>query len=241
MLYIKNFKTYTPSSKPFGDGAVYLISDSGIDWYQMQSQFSRDTLKVVFDKTGLIVSCSRDVSALCPTDCGVLELESERDDLMGLYVVNGAVVYEPKPSQYHEYVNGEWAIPHEKQAALLQQQREQVFERINALKVEKTKGGVLLNGHWFDTDGEAQINVMGAYNGMLLAGLKSRQWTTYDNQTVTLTLDEMKALYLAVLNVKDHNHKTSIMHKKAAAESDDPIHYDYSTGWSETYEESTRA
>lgn len=149
------------------------------------------------------------------------------------------VLIEPPPSAAHELNRATltWEISPEKQAALLQQQREQICEQINALKVEKTKGGVLLNGHWFDTDGEAQINVMGAYNGMLLAGLKSRQWTTYDNQIVTITLDEMKALYLAVLNVKDHNHKTSIMHKRAVIESDDPIHYDYSTGWSETYDD----
>lgn len=130
MLYIKKFKTYEPSSNAI-DGVLYLRNEDGKDWYEIQPQFSDNTLKVMFDDDGLVVSCSRDASSLFPVDCGVLEVESDTDDLLGCYVINGKLITEKKPSEYHEWDGKDWAISPAKMTALLAEKRDSLIEQID--------------------------------------------------------------------------------------------------------------
>lgn len=121
----------------------------------------------------------------------------------------------------------------------LEEQRKLVAEQINALRDKKTAGGVYLPAvkHWFDTDSDAQVNILGAYNAMKMLNLSERTWRTFDNQEVKLSFAEFEQLYLAVVNVKDQNHFNAVAHKKAVEKSDSPLSYDYSSGWTETFEE----
>ena len=130
MLYINKFKPYVPSSNAI-DGVLYLKSEDEKDWYEIQSQFSKDTLKVMFDDNGLVISCSRDVSLLFPVNYGVLEVESETDDLLGCYVVNGNIVKKEKPSEYHEWDGKDWVISPAKMTALLAEKRDSLIEQID--------------------------------------------------------------------------------------------------------------
>lgn len=121
----------------------------------------------------------------------------------------------------------------------LEEQRKLVAEQINALRDKKTAGGVYLPAvkHWFDTDNDAQVNVLGAYNAMKMLNLAQREWRTYDNQSVQLSFADFEQLYLALVQVKDKNHFNAVAHKKAVEKSDTPLNYDYSSGWTETFEE----
>ena len=130
MLYINKFKPYVPSGNAI-DGVLYLKSEDEKDWYEIQSQFSKDTLKVMFDDNGLVISCSRDVSLLFPVNYGVLEVESETDDLLGCYVVNGNIVKEKKPSEYHKWDGKDWVISPAKMTALLAEKRDSLIEQID--------------------------------------------------------------------------------------------------------------
>ncbi|EQB5303857.1 DUF4376 domain-containing protein, partial [Escherichia coli] len=60
-MIIKSFKLYPPE-KPDVPGAMYLKSEDGQDWYECQSLFSAETLKLVYDSNGIITSISKDVS-----------------------------------------------------------------------------------------------------------------------------------------------------------------------------------
>lgn len=135
MLYINKFKPYVPSSNAI-DGVLYLKSEDEKDWYDIQSQFSKDTLKVMFDDNGLVISCSRDVSLLFPVNYGVLEVESETDDLLGCYVVNGNIVKEKKPSEYHKWDGKDWVIPPEKMTALLAETQTRLIANIAATSLQ---------------------------------------------------------------------------------------------------------
>ena len=139
MLYINKFKPYEPSSNAI-DGVLYLKSEDEKDWYEIQSQFSKDTLKVMFDDNGLVISCSRDVSLLFPVNYGVLEVESETDDLLGCYVVNGNIVKEKKPSEYHKWDGKDWVISPEKMTALLAETQTRLIANIDehAAKIYST-------------------------------------------------------------------------------------------------------
>ncbi|EJF8280814.1 hypothetical protein ABK180_005487, partial [Escherichia coli] len=52
-MHIKNFRQYTPEN-PDVPGAMYLKSEDGQDWYECQSLFSAETLKVVYNSAGVI-------------------------------------------------------------------------------------------------------------------------------------------------------------------------------------------
>ncbi|EEW8571409.1 phage tail protein, partial [Escherichia coli] len=66
-MIIKSFKLYPPE-KPDVPGAMYLKSEDGQDWYECQSLFSAETLKLVYDSNGIITSISKDVSMLWPVN-----------------------------------------------------------------------------------------------------------------------------------------------------------------------------
>ncbi|EEQ8813126.1 phage tail protein, partial [Escherichia coli] len=69
-MIIKSFKLYPPE-KPDVPGAMYLKSEDGQDWYECQSLFSAETLKLVYDSNGIITSISKDVSMLWPVNQSV--------------------------------------------------------------------------------------------------------------------------------------------------------------------------
>lgn len=62
MQNIKNFKSVLPSAvdaKKFGDNVnsiQFLLSEDGRDWYECQSLFSDDTIKIMYDGSDRIVS-----------------------------------------------------------------------------------------------------------------------------------------------------------------------------------------
>ena len=93
MQNIKNFTKYTPDNPPV-EGAGYLISEDGQDWYECQTQFAEDTYKVAYDSDGIVRSISTDVSALCPVSLSVAEVESLPDgaDIDGNWVFDGESV-----------------------------------------------------------------------------------------------------------------------------------------------------
>lgn len=144
MQYIKKFTPYNPDVKPFGESAIYLKDENGLDWYESQAQFSANTLKVMFDDNGLIISSSRDVSSLFPLNCGVLEIDTEENNLDGLFVINGKLVNIPKPSEFHEWNGVEWVISKEKQAELFTDRKDKLLDKL-ANKVDKIKSDLLVS------------------------------------------------------------------------------------------------
>ncbi|ENC2999043.1 tail fiber assembly protein, partial [Escherichia coli] len=91
-MIIKNLKHYTPE-KPDVPGAMYLKSEDGQDWYECQSLFSAETLKLVYDSNGIITSISKDVSMLWPVNQSVAEVadteENRKADISGRWGFDG--------------------------------------------------------------------------------------------------------------------------------------------------------
>jgi len=75
VIIYKNFKSYVPKNNPFPEaGIIFLCDAEGNDWYESQKAFSADTLKIVFDGEGVIISAGGDVSALWPQNNSVAEI-----------------------------------------------------------------------------------------------------------------------------------------------------------------------
>lgn len=79
MIHLKNFTEYTPDAGERAElnaefSALFLRSQGGVDWYDAQTRFKPDTLKIVYDQSRIIVGYSTDVSTLVPYRCSVVEM-----------------------------------------------------------------------------------------------------------------------------------------------------------------------
>lgn len=77
------FSTYkpwkdTPEALLAENSNILFIKDKNEnDWYSVQQQFNEKTLKLVFDKSGVIYSASYDTSSLWPINAFVAEVSVE--------------------------------------------------------------------------------------------------------------------------------------------------------------------
>ncbi|WP_241612927.1 tail fiber assembly protein [Rosenbergiella epipactidis] len=106
MIHLKNFTQYTPEptekNKNLIDlGVIFIRSEDGKDWYDAQASFSLDTIKIIYNKEGIVTATSSDaqsheVSRLFPTDRSIIEVENNEyhqgvDNSGGWIVNNGKI------------------------------------------------------------------------------------------------------------------------------------------------------
>ena len=102
---IKNFKTYEPSDKI--KGVLYLKSEDGKDWYASQKEFNADTIKIMYDQEGRIISTNTDITTFFPIDFSIAELPKDTIIKLGDYYINGVFVG-TKPSDNHIWDGSQW-------------------------------------------------------------------------------------------------------------------------------------
>ncbi|EAA9689731.1 tail fiber assembly protein [Salmonella enterica] len=72
---------------------VWLFDEDGKNWYEEQKQFSADTLKIAYDKNNIIVDINKNISAINPEGCSVVELPditaNRRADVSGRWMYDG--------------------------------------------------------------------------------------------------------------------------------------------------------
>ncbi len=79
MMHLKNIsvgnpKTLAQFQLTKRSGVIWLYSEDGKNWYEQQKNFAADTLKIAYDKNGVIVNISKDVSTINPSGLSVVEL-----------------------------------------------------------------------------------------------------------------------------------------------------------------------
>ncbi|MBJ9246417.1 tail fiber assembly protein [Citrobacter koseri] len=108
MQHLKNLTKYTPDDAynlflMDEHNAEFFISDDGRDWYESQADFLPDTLKVAYDKSGVICCISKDVSSIYPRDFSVVEVEitpeNQDVDIMGGWVFRDGKI---QPREYSQ-------------------------------------------------------------------------------------------------------------------------------------------
>ncbi len=99
MKTFKQFKLYEPDNKDL-PSALYLRDDNGLDWYECQSEFGRNSYKLVFDNDGLIVACEKDASTLFPVGLSVAEVTRlPKDFNIGQWVFKDGKIQQRQYSQ----------------------------------------------------------------------------------------------------------------------------------------------
>lgn len=153
------------------------------------------------------------------------------------------IAVEPSPSQYHQW-NDEsqtWEINTQNQSALLAEQRKIMRDKINALRDIKIAGGVYIPSinKWIDTDATAERNILSLKATFDLLGeqVKEIPWTFADNSVAMINKDKLLVIWSVLMQAKTGNHANALKHKAAIEQSENPLEYDYSAGWTQTYAE----
>lgn len=151
---------------------------------------------------------------------------------------NGEFIAKPEqPSLAHKWDGETWVLDKVKQAALKAQQQEQIRQAINAKRDQVDASGVFVAqiGKWVDSDDKAYQNILGVKASLDLLGDMEIEWTWADNTSSTINRQTLAVIVGALLQAKQANHANAIKHKEAVMLVDNPLEYDYSTGWTKTY------
>ena len=129
-----------------------------------------------------------------------------------------------------------WVVTAEQQAELKKQQQAQAWESIKAKRHAITHGGVFIKsvGKWFHTDASSRIQYLSLQ--ILPSLLPNIRWKTMDNTFVLMTKAILTEIAMTMLLEEQANFANAERHRMAMLQADDPLSYDYSTGWSKTYE-----
>lgn len=91
MIIMKNFTSKNVEINGIVIGVA--TDETGADWYDSQKNFAEDTLKIIFNTAGIIVSLNHDVSALWPAGNSVAEIKAsdvpDGVDISGAWVFDG--------------------------------------------------------------------------------------------------------------------------------------------------------
>lgn len=175
-----------------------------------------------------------------------LLLEEKEAEQLLVYLKQGCQLYleqntvkatPPKPSEIHTWNGEKWIIDKAKQAELITQQREQIRQVINAKRDQTDASGVFVPqiGKWIDSDDKAYQNILGVKASLDLLGDMEIEWTWADNTSSTINRQTLAVIVGALLQAKQTNHANTIKHKEAVMQTDSPLEYDYSSGWTKTY------
>lgn len=116
-------------------------------------------------------------------------------------------------------------------------EREQVRIAINTKRDQTDAGGVFVAplDKWVDSDDKAYQNILGVKASLDLLGDMEIEWIWADNTSSTINRQTLAVIVGSLLQAKQANHTNAIKHKEAVMQTDNPLEYDYSTGWTKTY------
>lgn len=146
------------------------------------------------------------------------------------------------PSLYHRFdlKRKTWIIDKIQKSELITQQRETIRQQINAKRDVCVDGGVYVPmiDKWVDTDKKGRATLVEIKADFDLNG-KENTYTLIcaDNTAKTINFEEFKAVWDATKNLKEKMYENAYMHKILLEAEENPLDYDWSIGWCQTYEE----
>lgn len=148
----------------------------------------------------------------------------------GCHILPDLTPSTPKPSAYHIWQDG-WVLGVDKSEL-----QAQVWERIKAKRHANTRGGVFIKsaGKWFHNDDQSRTQYLAL---QVLPSLPDNlMWKTMDNEFVPMTKALLAEIAMTMLTEEQADFANAERHRLALMQADDPLNYDYSTGWSKTHE-----
>lgn len=146
---------------------------------------------------------------------------------------NSLTLLTPMP---HSTWNGRaWVITPEKQAELKAIAQNEMWERIKEKRHNNTRGGVYVKSvdKWFHTDDPSRTQYLAL---QLLPQLPEVMWKTMDNSFIKLDKDLLIEIAMAILKDEQNDFANAERHRIAMLQADETLSYDYSSGWSATFD-----
>ena len=120
-------------------------------------------------------------------------------------------------------------------AELKAKTQEQIWELIKQKRHTNIRSGVYIKpvGKWFHNDDSSRTQYLAL---QVLPSLPpDLMWKTMDNSFVPMTKDLLNEIAMTMLTKEQSDFANAEKHLLAMLQADNPLEYDYSTGWSETY------
>lgn len=74
LLTMKGFRRYKPENSIHPENVPHYMDDQGRDWYEWRYHFRDDTMKVVYDEDGCVVSFANSAEFMAPFDYTISEV-----------------------------------------------------------------------------------------------------------------------------------------------------------------------
>lgn len=113
----------------------------------------------------------------------------------------------------------------------------EMWERIKQKRYQTGLGGVYIDqaGKWFQTGEEEKTKYLGL--DKVIDKIDSLDWKCADNSFIKLDRALLNEIFLKIALTENANHINAEKHRLAMLEAENPLEYDYSAGWTKTYED----
>lgn len=148
----------------------------------------------------------------------------------GCHILPDLTLSTPKPSAYHIWQDGKWVLGIDKSEL-----QAQAWERIKQKRHDSARGGVFVKsiGKWFHNDDPTRTQYLAL---QVLPSLpETLMWKTMDNEFVPMTKALLNEIAMTMLVEEQNDFANAEKHRLAMLKADNPLDYDYSTGWSQTH------
>ena len=139
----------------------------------------------------------------------------------------------PRSSPAHTWDGKGWALDKALQAERKAEQQAEMWERIKTRRHEATRAGVFVPsiGKWFHNDDSARQQY--TFLRTLPKLPEKLIWKTIDNSFVERTQALLDELSLKLIADEQADFANAERHRAAMLKADNPLDYDYSTGWTQ--------
>ncbi|UOO82756.1 DUF4376 domain-containing protein [Uruburuella testudinis] len=143
---------------------------------------------------------------------------------------------EPRPSHYHTFADGRWQISTGNANIKREAEQAAVWEAIKNKRHANLRGGVYLDSvsKWFQTDDATRQQY--TFMRTLPELPPGMQWKTMDNSFIEMTKTLLDELSIKLLTDEQADFTNAERHRAAMLAAAEPLDYDYSSGWTATYE-----
>lgn len=165
-----------------------------------------------------------------------IAIESSQNFGTDIYAKEGEIKEIPvQPSIYHTFDLSQerWILPTE----MIPTIKETLWEEIKAERYRRNHSGIYIEeiDKWFHTDEPSRIQYLSIQQ---LAEIpEGMQWKTMENTFVVMTKALLNQIVTAMLKNEQANFANAEQHREKMMALDNPVNYDYSSGWTPIYAE----
>ena len=140
----------------------------------------------------------------------------------------------PPPDYKHiwRWIEDKW-VADEPEPVSIEQHQDEAWEFIKRKRLEQTTSGVLVKSvdKFFHTDPTSAIQYSTVAGMIALDNYEPIMWKVMDNTWVSLTSGLFRELQVSMRANTQQTYMIAEQHKTAMLESENPLEYDYQSGW----------